>query len=37
MVIRLSIDIFRRGIKIYVGDNFEILYPSGNPLIASEI
>lgn len=37
MAIRLSIDIFRHGIRLYINDKYENLLPSGNPSMANEI
>ena len=37
MAVRLSIDIFRHGIRIYHQDKYDILLPSGNPTLSSEI
>jgi hypothetical protein len=34
LVVRLSIDIFRHGIRIYRGDKYETVMPSGNPALA---
>jgi hypothetical protein len=37
MVVRLSTDIFRHGIRIYYDDKYDTVYPSGNPSLATEI
>lgn len=37
LIIRLSIDIFRHGIRLYYNDKYETIYPSGNPSMANEI
>lgn len=35
LIIRLSIDIFRHGIRLYYNDKYETIYPSGNPSMAN--
>ena len=35
LAVRLSIDIFRHGIRIYHRDKYDILLPSGNPSLSS--
>lgn len=37
IVLRLSTDIFRHGIRIYYDDKYDTVYPSGNPTLAAEI
>lgn len=37
MAIRLSIDIFKHGIRIYIADRYQTLIPSGNPQLSGEI
>lgn len=36
-LVRLSTDIFRHGIRVYYKDQYDVIYPSGNPSLASEI
>lgn len=37
IVLRLSTDIFRHGIRVYFDNKYDTIYPSGNPTLASEI
>lgn len=37
MVILLSMDIFRNGIRIYINDSYETLFPAGNQAVAHSL